>query len=66
MHQKFGELDLWMLISFIILFMIVFYRENHVRACLHLITFSLKNFSSETIDWIFTEFHEIKWILKIK
>ena len=27
-----------------------------VHACVHLLTFSLKNFS-KTIDWIFTKFH---------
>ena len=34
-------------ISFIILFIIDLYKENH----------SLKNFFSETSDWIFTKFH---------
>ena len=28
-----------------------------VHAYVHLLTFSLKNFSSETIDWTFTKFH---------
>ena len=28
-----------------------------MRACVHLETFSLKDFSSETIDCIFTKFH---------
>ena len=32
-HQSFGQLKLWMLISFIILFMIDLYKDNHVRAC---------------------------------
>ena len=27
-----------------------------MHACVHLLTFSLKNFS-ETIDWTFTKFH---------
>ena len=45
-----------MQISFIIQFMIDLYYDNHVHACVRLLTFSLKNFS-ETIDWIFTKFH---------
>ena len=31
-----------MQISFIILFMIDLYKDNHVHACVHLLTFSLK------------------------
>ena len=31
--QNFGKLNLWMQISFIILFMIDLYKDNHVRAC---------------------------------
>ena len=50
-HQNFGQLNLWMLISFIILFMIDLYKDNHVRAYVCLSTFSLKKFSSETIDF---------------
>ena len=52
-----------MQISFIILFMIDFYKDNHVRACVHTCVFAFvnfffeKNFSSETIDWTFTKFH---------
>ena len=35
-----------------------FIKDNHVRACVHLLTFSLKKkFSTETIDWTFTKFH---------
>ena len=44
-----------MQISFIILFMIDLYKDNRVRASVHL-NFSLKN-TSETIDWTFTKFH---------
>ena len=33
LHQNFGKLNLWMQISFIILFMIDLYKDNHVRAC---------------------------------
>ena len=32
LHQNFGKLNLWMQISFIILFMIDLYKDNHVRA----------------------------------
>ena len=35
-HKSFGQLNLWMLIFFIILFMIDLYKENHVRMCMHL------------------------------
>ena len=31
-----------------------FIQDNHVHA---FVTFSLKNFSSESIDWIFAKFH---------
>ena len=51
-HQSFGKLNLLVQISFIILFMIDLYKDNHVRA---FVNFFLKNFS-ETIDWIFTKF----------
>ena len=33
LRQNFGKLNLWMQISFIILFMIDLYKDNHVRAC---------------------------------
>ena len=62
LHKSVGKLNSWMQISFIILFMIDLYRDSHVRecvcvhVCVHLLTFSLKNFS-ETIDWTFTKFH---------
>ena len=52
-----------MQISFIILFMIDLYKDNHVPACMHACVcafvnfFFKKKFSSETIDWIFTKFH---------
>ena len=32
LQQKFGKLNLWIRISFIILFMIDLYKDNHVRA----------------------------------
>ena len=32
MHQNFGKLNLWMHISFIILFVIDLYKDNHVHA----------------------------------
>ena len=35
-HQNFGKLDLWMQISFIILFMIDLYKHNHVHAYVRL------------------------------
>ena len=35
-HQNFGKLDFWMRISFIILFMIDLYKDNHVCACMRL------------------------------
>ena len=34
LHQNFGKLNLWMQISFIILFMIDLYKDNHVCACM--------------------------------
>ena len=49
-----------MQISFIILFMIDLYKDNHVRACVRVCVcafvnfFFKKNFPSETIDWTFT------------
>ena len=60
--SKFGKLNLWMQISFIILFMIDLYKDNHVRACMRAFVcafvnfFFKKKFSSETIDWTFTKF----------
>ena len=36
MHKSFGQLNLWMLISFIILFFIDLYKDNHVRASINL------------------------------
>ena len=57
--SKFGKLNLWMQISFIILFMVDLYKNNHVRACVCAFVnfFFKKNFFSETIDWTFTKFH---------
>ena len=49
-----------MQISFIILFMIDLYRDNHVRACVFVNFFFKKNFSLETIYWISTKFHRLK------
>ena len=52
-----------MQISFIILFMIDLYKDNHVHACVRACVcafvdfFCKKNLSSETIDWTFTKFH---------
>ena len=37
--------------------MIDLYKDNHVHACVHLLTFLKKNFSSETIDWTFIKLH---------
>ena len=34
--QNFCKLDLWMQISYIVLFMIDLYKDNHVLACVHL------------------------------
>ena len=34
LHQNFSKLNLWMQISFIILFMIYLYKDNHVCACM--------------------------------
>ena len=34
LHQNFGKLNLMMRISFIILFMMDLYKDNHVRACI--------------------------------
>ena len=44
-----------MQISFIVLFMIDLYKDNHVYLIVYF--FFKKNFSSETIDWTFTKFH---------
>ena len=44
-------------ISFIILFMIDLYKDNHVRACVCACMCAFVNFSSETIDWTVTKFH---------
>ena len=37
MHNasKFGQLNLWMLISLLILFMIDLYKDNHIYVCVH-------------------------------
>ena len=56
LHQNFGKLNLWMQISFIILFMIDLYKDNHVCAFVNF--FFKKNFYSETIDWTFTKSHK--------
>ena len=55
LHQNFGKLNLRLQISFIILFMIDLYKDNHVHACM--CAFVNFFFSSETIDWTFTKFH---------
>ena len=57
--SKFCQLNSWIPISFIIIFMIDLYKDYHVRASVRLKNVFLKkkkkkNFSSETIDWIFT------------
>ena len=59
LHQNFGKLNLWMQISFIILFMTDLYKDNHVHVCVCAFVnfFFKKNFSSENIDWTFTKFH---------
>ena len=61
LHQNFGKFNLLMQISFIILFMVDLYKDNHVRACVceFVNFFFKKNFSSESIDWTFTKFHSI-------
>ena len=53
-HQNFGILNLWMQISFIILFMIDLYKDNHVgasvRACVcALVNFFLKKTSPQKL-----------------
>ena len=57
-----------MQISFIILFMIDLYKDNHLRACMLVCICLLflqkkkKKKSSETIDWTFTKFHSsVPW-----
>ena len=60
LNQNFGKLNLWMQISFIILFMIDYTKTTMcVCACVSAFVnfFFKKNFSSETIDWTFTKFH---------
>ena len=32
--KNFGQLNLWMLVSFIILFKIDLYKDNHVHVCI--------------------------------
>ena len=50
LHQNFGKLNLWMQISFIILFMIDLYKDNHVHACVHaFVNFFLKKSSSQKL-----------------
>ena len=44
LHQNFGKLNLWMQISFIILFMIDLYKDNHVRACVRACICAFVNF----------------------
>ena len=53
-HQNFGKLNLWVQVSFIILFVMDLYKNNHARAFVNF----LKYFSSKTIDWIFTNSQE--------
>ena len=59
-----------MQISFIILFMIDLYKDNHVRAWVRACVCAFvnfffkkkkkkKDFSSETIDWTVTKFHSV-------
>ena len=57
MHNtsKFGKLNLWMQISFIILFLIDLYKNNVVHACVCAFVNFFKKKFSETIDWIFTK-----------
>ena len=42
--SNFGKLNLWMQISFIVLFMIDLYKDNYVCACLHACVFAFVNF----------------------
>ena len=42
--SKFGKLSLWMQISFIILFMIDLYKDNHVGACVRACVYAFVNF----------------------
>ena len=44
LHQNFGKLNLWMQISFIILFMIDLYKHNHVCACVRAWVCAFVNF----------------------
>ena len=44
LQQNFGKLNLWMQISFIILFMIDLYKDNHVCACLRACVSAFVNF----------------------
>ena len=47
-----------MQISFIILFMIDLYKDNHVHACVcAFVNFFFKKNFLETIGWTFTKFH---------
>ena len=61
-----------MQISFIILFMIDLYTDNHVRACVRACVCAFVNFKkkkknfSETIDWTFTKFHSSVPQIEIK
>ena len=60
-----------MQISFIILFMIDLYKDNHVRACVRacvceFVTFFFKKNFSETIEWTFTKFHSSVSLIEVK
>ena len=42
--SNFGKLNLWMQISYIILFKIDLYKDNHVHACVHECVCAFVNF----------------------
>ena len=57
LHQNFGKLNLWMQISFIILFMIDLYKENHVHACVcAFVNFFFKKTSQKLLTGLLPNF----------
>ena len=62
-HQNFGKLNLCMQISFIILFMIDVYKDNHVHV---FVNFFFEKLLRNYIDWIFTEFRRNIPLIEVK
>ena len=57
LQQNFGKLNLWMQISFIILFMIDLYKDYHVRACVcAFVNFFFKKTSQKLLTGLLPNF----------